>query len=308
MRYLTAGLLILAAALSTACSGSGTEPEKPGPPRDRSAVLAEVRAVDTCALYGGADTVTGHPLTVDGHTSFLGCDARVTDPDGDVDVSVALNVGTPGVEEASWVKHRTIDGVDVTSASIWDAPDTPPREQMVSGSCNLMAHYPDDVRLMVNTSAPPEVDACAVGEELLRTAMGEFADRPATGTTEFPTTVLTGGDPCAATERLRPAHRVTIDLENSTVSTCAFTVDDSPMLTVSSDYRDPALLQYSTDRFEIDGHQVAGDASNGMFDVVVGPPWKVGGETRVPVVNVFDDPKTGAERIKLVTQAVADQY
>ena len=219
MSYPTAGLLIVTAVLSTACTGNGAERPESGPPRDRSAVLTEVRAVDTCALYGDADTVTGHPLTVDGHTSFLGCDARVTDPDGDVDVSVALNVGTPGVEEASWVKHQTIDGVDVTSASIWDAPDTPPRDQVVSGSCNFMGHYPDDVRLMVNASAPPEVDACAVGEELLRTAMREFAERPALGTTDFPTTVLTGADPCAVTERLRPAHRIAIDLENSTVST-----------------------------------------------------------------------------------------
>lgn len=271
-------------------------------------MIKEARAVDTCALYGDAGNVAGHALTVDGATSFLGCDGRVAQPAGDVDVSIALTVATPGGEqEQSWVNRHTIDGVDVISASTWDAPNAPPRDQVVSWSCNYTARYPNDVRLMVQTSAPPEADACAVGEELMRIAISEFAQRPQWTSTKFATTVLTGSDPCAAAQRLRQAHRIQIDVQNSTVSTCAFTVDDGPMTTTSFGYQNPALLDVSAEQSDIDGHRMAGDPNLGVFDIVVGPEFQTGGETLVPLVTVTDEP-LDMNRVRMVAQAVADEY
>jgi hypothetical protein len=223
-------------------------------------------------------------------------------------VSIALNVATPGIEQdETWAKHHTIDGVDVTSASLWDAPNAPPRDQVVSWSCNYTARYPNDVRLMVQTSAPPQADACAVGEDLIRTAINQYAARPQWDSSSFPTTILTGSDPCAAAQRLRPAHRVQIDAPNSTVSTCAFTIDESPMMTTSFGYQNPALLDVSADQSSVDGHRMAGDPDLGVFDIVVGPEFQAAGETRVPLVTVTDAP-LDMNRVRLIAQAVADEY
>lgn len=298
----------LAAAVATlvvACGGPGTPAAVA---QDRDAVIEQLRAIDTCALFGDLDSVDGKPMTVSGPASALSCDARIAGGADDIDVKVGLNIGNvEAAEEQSWIKHRTIDGIDVTSASLWDSPDAPPRDQVVSWTCSFAAQYPDQARLTVFVSAPPEVDACAIGDALIRTAMQRYSERPHWGSTEFPTTVLTGADPCAAVARLEPAHQVEIDTASTSVNTCAFTVDGSPMITVSFDYLDPALQQYAADRFQIDGHPVAGDPASGVYDVLVGPEFTVGDDIRAPHVTVVDLEADG-RRIRLITRAIADEY
>lgn len=302
---------VLASVLLTAaCTGeSGTPAASPthAVGTDREDVLRSVRAVDTCALYGGEQSVAGRALTVLGPTSVLACDARIGEPGDKIDVSLGLNVGpaTPAKED-SWVKHRTIDGVDVSSVSSFDAPNAPPKDQVVSWSCNFVARYPDATAITATVTAPPAVDACPIGEELIRTAIRQFAERPQRGQSDFPTTVLTGADPCAAIKRLQPAHRIDWNVPDSAVSTCTFSVDGAE-LTTSFDYRDPAQLAYDGEQPAVGGHRFVGDIQSGVFEVVVGDEFHVADKTLQPVVSIVDlAPEMN--RIRLVAQAIADEY
>src|SRR5688500_1389135 len=111
-------IAVIAVASLTACSNGGTPtPDTPAEPaaasdEERLTVIQELRKIDTCALYGGAQTVAGQSMTVEGPTSFLGCDARIANPEGDVEVNIGVNVGPADPEqEEDWVRHRTIDGI-----------------------------------------------------------------------------------------------------------------------------------------------------------------------------------------------------
>lgn len=302
-------------ALLTACAPDDSAPaDSPEPPpsapagQDRLGVIQSLRNVDPCALYGGASAVAGQPLTIDGQTMPLSCDAHTVDGNNVVEVNIGVNVATvPPSETPAWAERLDIDGVDVTVTSALEAPDAPPRDDVVTWTCGILAAYPDSTRLIVHASAPPEADACAVGEDVMRTAIREFAERPGWGSTDFPTTVLTGADPCAAPERLRSTRRVDIDVANSSVSTCAFTLDNSDLVTTSSTYQRPEHLDYSTDQFDIGGHRVAGDAASGVFDVVVGPEFPIAGERLVPVMSIVDL-SLDMNRIRTVAQAIAEQY
>jgi hypothetical protein len=302
---------VLASALLTAaCTGKtsppAASPTQP-PSQDRTEVLRAVRNIDTCALYGGAQSVAGRAMTVLGPTSVLSCDARIGDTGDKVDVSLGLNVGpaTPAKEE-SWVKHQTIDGVDVSSTSLFDAPNAPPKDQVVSASCNFTARYPDASTVMVMVSAPPKIDACPIGEEVIRTAITTFKERPQRGQSEFPSTVLTGADPCAAIKRLQPAHRIDWNVPDTAVSTCTFSVDGAE-LTTSFDYRDPEQLAYDGAQPSVDGHRFVGDLQSGIFEVVVGNEFQVADKTLQPVVSIVDL-APDMNRIRLVAQAIADEY
>ncbi|MEE6169197.1 MULTISPECIES: hypothetical protein [unclassified Mycolicibacterium] len=310
MRMAIGVAVVASVLLTTACTGETATPAaSPTHPAgtDRQDVLRSVRGVDTCALYGGEQSVAGQSLTVLGPTSVLGCDARIGEPGDKVDVSLGLNVGpaTPAKED-SWVKHRTIDGVDVSSTSSLDAPNAPPKDQVVSWSCNFVARYPDATAIMVTVTAPPKIDACPIGEELVRTAIREFAGRPQRGGSDFPTTVLTGADPCASIKRLQPAHRIDWNVPDSGVSTCTFSVDGAE-LTTSFDYRDPAQLVYDGAQPAIDGHRFVGDIQSGIFEVVVGDEFQVAGKTLQPVVSIVDL-APDMNRIRSVAQVIADEY
>ncbi|MCV7168986.1 hypothetical protein H7I41_03495 [Mycobacterium manitobense] len=315
MKVVVLRVAVVAAALLTACAPDDSTPaDSPEPTQnapagqDRLDVIQSLRRVDPCALYGGASAVAGQPLTIDGQTMPLSCDAHTLDGGDEIEVSIGVNVATvPPVETPAWADRLDIDGVDVAVTSALEAPDAPPRDDVVTWTCGVLAAYPDSTRLIVHASAPPEADACAVGEDVMRTAIREFAERPGWGSTDFPTTVLTGADPCAAPERLRPTHRVDIDVANSSVSACAFTLDNSDMVTTSSMYSRPEHLDYSTDHFDIGGHRVAGDAASGVFDVVVGPEFQVAGERLVPTMNIVDL-SLDMNRIRMVARAIAEQY
>ncbi|MGA5464180.1 hypothetical protein [Mycobacterium sp. NPDC050041] len=314
MKVVVLRIAVVVAALLAGCApddsapADSPEPSQNAPAADRLSVIRALREVDPCALFGDASAVAGQPLTVDGQTMPLSCDAHTVDGEDEVEVNIGVNVAmVPPAEPPAWAEHLDVDGVDVAVTSALKAPDAPPREEVVSWTCGMLAAYPDSTRLIVHASAPPDADACAVGEQVIRTAVREFAERPGWGSTDFPTTVLTGADPCAAPERLRSAHRVDVDVANSSVSACAFTIDNSDMVTTSSTYLRPEHLDYSTDQFDIGGHRVAGDAASGVFDVVVGPEFQVAGERLVPTMNIVDL-SLDMNRIRMVAQAIAEQY
>ncbi|WP_449560726.1 hypothetical protein [Mycolicibacterium mageritense] len=300
------GIAAATALLLTGC----TETAAPAPtePVDRQSVLRTLRGIDTCALFAGAETVAGHDVTIEGPASPLSCDARFGDADQKTDGSIALNsVSGRPTNEPSWVKHRTIDGIDVTTASSLDDPQIGSRDQVVSASCQFTARYPEQVTLMVMVSAPPDTDGCAIAEELTRTAMREYPKKPQWGSTDVARTVLTGADPCAVVRRLQPAHRIDVDVTNSSVNSCAFTLDGVPDLLVDFAYGDPTLLEYNADQFTVDGHRVSGDKASGTFDVVVGDQFTVGDRTLIPQVTIIDS-SADMDRVRLIAQAVADEY
>jgi hypothetical protein len=137
--------------------------------------------------------------------------------------------------------------------------------------------------------------------------MRQYAAQPQWAASRFPTTVLTGADPCAVTRRLAADHRVQVDLANSSLNTCAFTIDGSDVVTVSFDYLDPALAQYSPERFRIDDREVAGDPAAGVYNMAVGPEFQVGEETVAPHVSIVD-PTKDTDRIRTIARAVAGEY
>jgi hypothetical protein len=315
VKVVVARIAAVVTVLLTGCAPDDSAPaDSSKPPQnasageDRLGVIRSLRNIDPCALYGDASAVAGQPLTIDGQTTPLSCDAHMVDGNHEIEVNIGVNVATvPPAEAPAWAERLDIDGVDVAVTSALEAPDAPPREDVVTWTCGFLAAYPDSTRLIVHASAPPEADGCAVGEDVMRTAIREFGQRPGWGSTDFPGTVLTGADPCAAPERLRSTRRVDIDVANSSVSTCAFTLDDSEMITTSSTYQRPEHLDYSTDQFDIGGHRVAGDATSGVFDVVVGPEFQVADEKLVPVMNIVDL-SLDMNRIRMVAQAIAEQY
>lgn len=131
--------LAITAAVLVACSGPTTLADSA--PSDRLEVISGLRGVDVCALYGAAESVNDLPLTIEGFSSALNCDATMEDPAGPADATIALNIGPDqsAAAQPSWIRHEVIDGVDVTVASSAEQPDAPPKEDMVSWSCEWAA-------------------------------------------------------------------------------------------------------------------------------------------------------------------------
>ena len=301
-------LVIASAATALAACSGPTTPASPDP-ADRLAVVAGLRSVDVCALYGEANAVNNRPMSVTGFSSALNCDATIEDPAGTADTTIALNIGPdqPAGKDPSWIRHEVIDGVDVAIASSAEQPDAPPREDMVSWSCDMTATYSDNARLTVNVSADPDVDSCALAEPLMRTAIAQFAQRPALGSSGRTSTVLTGADPCAPADRLRADHTVDISPSDVTINSCMFTVDGGPPVDVSFSYQSQDMLDIYPDQLTIGGHRVAGDRSGGVFDVVVGEVVQSSRGPVLPLVSIVD-PTHNSDLIRLVAQAVADQF
>lgn len=314
---LIAAAVVAIAGLLTACNGGESSTSDVtatrsagGTDRDRLTVIHELRGIDPCALYGGADTAAGQAMTIEGMGSSLGCEARVADPERDLKARISVDVGPVTREpDADWVKHHVIDGVDVVSASAQDSPDAPPRDDVVVSTCFFVARYPDNTNINVMVSAPPDADACEVSEELMRTAIGEFAKRPQLESNSYPHAVLNGADPCTAVERLRPAHRIDWDVSESNVTTCAFSMDGRPGMYVSFSYQDPVLQNFATDYFSLGDHRFGGDQADGIFSVIVGEEFQLADKTLVPEVTIQDMKADGnMDRIRLVAQAIADQF
>lgn len=302
-------LVFVFALIATALAACSGPPANAPQSADRLSVIKELRGIDVCAIYADEESVNGRPLTIQGFSSALNCDATIEDTAGTIDATIALNIGPaqPVGEEPSWIRNEVIDGVTVTVAYSADRPDAPQREEAVSQSCELAARYPDNARLTVTASADPDIDACAAAETLMRTAIAAFAQRPQQGSSGFPSTVLSGADPCAPAERLRATHLVEINPDDVSVNSCMFTVDGGPPVDVSFSYLDPAMVEINPDQSTIGGHRVFGDENGGIFDVVVGEVVQSSRGPVWPLVSVVG-PTQSIDLNRQVRQAVADQF
>lgn len=315
------GLIAVAAAV-VACTHDQPAPKATdsGPPdtsvvaptndadRERLRTIQQIRGVDICALYGGARTVAGKALTIEAPTSPILCRSRIGQDSDNITATISLAVGPVVLPQpAAWAKHETIDGTDVTVADAFAGPNMPPRDQMVSAGCEWAATYPGSVRLTAMVMAPPRIDGCAIGRKLMQVGLHEFARKPSLATSSVPRTVITGADPCRAPARLRPAHGISWDIAEFSTHDCAFGVDGGPNVYLSLDYAEPDGLTYEPEHFDVGGHAVSGDGEAGIFTVVIGPQFQVGTKTMVPVATITD-PAKDSDRIRLIAQAVADEY
>lgn len=267
------------------------------------ALLTELRNIDPCALYGDAEDVDGRALTVVGPTNFGGCASLIADAAGQAngDISVAYRDPVTPVADEDWVTRRVVDGVEVTQSSFWDAPNAPQDRSTVQvWSCNQTASYPDGTLLMVFASGPVAADACAIGQRLVATAISQFALRPSYADAKFPTTVLTGADPCAPVRDLDGVA----DPQPS-VRTCYFSLNGRG-LSVEFQYTLADRIELEPQR-DFHGHLLVGDTANSLISVVVGEAFRIAGAAMLPLVTIFDE-AADDEAMLAVAQAVAQAY
>jgi hypothetical protein len=275
--------------------------------QDRPRILSELRSIDPCTLYGDRPQVAGASVTVEGLTSVLSCTARVQTPAGAADISLGVNIASPqDAPDRQAGEHRTIDGVEVIVASSQQPPLLGPQDpKSVTASCNITARYPDRAIISAYVSAAPDVDTCSVAEAMIRQAITSYSRRPAPNPNTPGRTVVTGTDPCAPMHNLQGAHQVSVDWDNSTLSSCFFTLDGSTPIVVSFDILDAAIVQYTPAQPDVDGHRILG--GDGIVHVVVDDDITVGGRRLVPTVTITDVPPSHA-RMQTLIQAVTDQY
>lgn len=308
---LTDRTALIAVALLTvaACAPQQTPiaTEHPPGPRDRAQVMAALRSVDPCLLYGTDARIGDHPITIEGMTSTLSCAAQVQAAAGPADISLGVNIASPGAARPPAGDHRTIDGVDVTVASTSEPPLLGPDDaKVVTASCNFTARYPDLAIVSVFASAAPDVDTCTIAEAVMRRAIANYGRPPSPNEHTLGRTVLTGADPCASVRRLEPPHAVSIDLDNSALSDCFFTLDASPPVVVSFDYLDAAVVANTPPaQNDVAGHRVLG--GDGIVHVVVGDEFTVADKHLVPTVTITDLPPSAA-RMHALVEAIAEHY
>lgn len=291
-------------AQSTNAPGATPAPDS----TERLAVITEIRAVDVCALYGAKADLAGRSLALQGPRTTSGCTAQIGAAEEALSSTIYLVVGPPQLPPLEpWVRHDNIGGTEVTIADAQDAPNAPPREQVVSSTCDVSARYPGSVVLSATISMPPNIDGCQIGRELMQVAIVEFAKRPPHGTSAAPRTVLTGIDPCRPIGRLSSTHNIVWNVADTDTRNCAFTIDASPEILVSLEYLDPQTDRYQPEHFQVNGHNVSGDLHDGIFYVVVGPQFPTSKGPRVPAVEIADLSKD-MDRIKLLAQAIAADF
>ena len=305
MRSAATTALAASAVLLAGCSTGPRVEEVADAPTDSDApaLLTELRNIDPCALYGDADDVDGRALTVVGPTNFGSCSSQIADASGQAagDISVAYRDPVTPVADEDWVKHRVVDGVEVTSSSFWDAPNAPKdRSTVTNWSCNQTASYPDGTLLMVFASGAVQTDVCAIGERLVTTAINQFGLRPTFSDSQFPRTVLTGADPCAPVSDLDGVA----DPQPS-VRTCYFSLNGRG-LSVEFQYTLADRIELSPQR-DFHGHILVGDTADSLISVVVGEQFRVDDMALLPLVTIFDE-TADDEAMLAVAQAVAEAF
>ncbi|MGJ6127285.1 hypothetical protein QN239_32420 [Mycolicibacterium sp. Y3] len=303
---LIASILLTVAACSSMPQRQASTADNSPAAQDLSSVLTSLRAIDPCTLYGDKPRVDTDPISVVGMTSTLSCAARVQTSTGPADVSLGVNITSPRPADTEDGRHQTIDGVDVTVVAAEEPPLLGPQDaHLVTASCDFTARYPDRVLIGAYVSAAPEVDTCAIAEAVIRQAIAAYRSRPAPNPGTPGRTVLLGADPCAAVQPIATTHTVRFDLDNSTPSSCFFTLDGSPPIVVSFDYLDATTAAYSTEQRDVNGHRVFGD--DGIVHVVVGEQTTVGTYQFVPTVTITGQPPS-TSRMAILIAAVTAQY
>lgn len=302
------GALVVVVAACSSSQEPTTATDPSSSDRSWSQVLSTLRAIDPCTLYGPNPRVGQDPITVVGMTSTLSCIGRIDTSNGPVDVSLGVNISSPRPSAPAVDTVQTIDGVEVTIASSKAPPLLGPRTpKLVTASCDYTARYPDRALVGAYVSASPQVDTCAIAETVIREAIATYRTRPHANPNTPGRTALSGADPCAAARQLESTHDVGFDFDNSSLSSCFFTLDGSQPIVVSFDYLDATTAAYNPTRREVNGHHVFGDGDDGIVHVVVGGEITVGSDHFVPTVTITDQPPSPARMAELIS-AVTTQY
>ncbi|MEU1983923.1 hypothetical protein [Nocardia sp. NPDC019395] len=269
----------------------GSEPEAPAvtdalwttvPQNDEQLrqVRERARALDVCALLpredleqlGEVSVRTTGPSACEASSGAAGQSGGTT-----VKWSVAVD---PAIGETEMPYGKTSTVGDTTVWTVTDTdirPDADPAA-LSERTCSSTARYPSTASFYLQVETPPDTDPCPIVEQLLPTALAQWAAEPEMGTSpDTEVTALTGQDPCAVPSTLDGA----VLGDTQTLWNCSFTYRGDEIL---MEYKYQPIIS-GVDReaeFTVAGNPVYRyDAGDGQltYNAVVGSRFPVESES-----------------------------
>lgn len=235
-------------------------------------VRQRARALDVCALLPREDLARVGEFSV--HTSGpSACEAthaevpyEVTTVKWSVTVEPAL-----GDIEIPYGATRTLGDATVWTVSDTDIQPAADPARLTRRSCSSTIRYPSTASFFLQAETQPDTDPCPIVEQLLSTALQQWAAEPTIGSSpDTVVTALTGQDPCAVPRTLAGA---VLD-EAQTLWNCAFTFQGDE-ITVEFKYQPIISVAAKQVEFTVAGNPVHryGDGSGQLtYNSVVGSP------------------------------------
>lgn len=168
---------------------------------DRLELLRRARTIDPCALLSREALAEFGTVLRMYTTSPSSCTATLNSDEirEQTEFRLSLSVRNPGVpSHAPDAAVRRVEGVEVTSVRDFDQLDEKLKDQVLHRSCTVTAGFPSQVSLMLFSSNPLGAEPCPIGGKVMDTALAEWKNEPARGSSpDTARTVLDGIDPCA---------------------------------------------------------------------------------------------------------------
>ncbi|MCX0271914.1 hypothetical protein NLM24_14615 [Nocardia zapadnayensis] len=266
-----------------AAAGCSSEPQSPTAgtdalwltvPQDDAQwqqVRNRARALDVCALLPREDLAQVGEFSV--RTSGPGeCEATEAGLPSE-GTTVKWSVAVEPVVSDTEIPYGTTKPVG--DATVWTVSDTDTRPgtdpaQLPSRSCSSTVRYPSTASFFLQAATQPGTDPCPIVEQLLPTALRQWAAEPAIGTSpDTVVTALTGQDPCTVPRTLDGA----VLNANQTLGTCGFTFRGDEILV---EYKYQPVISFVSRQavFTVAGDPVYlydGGDGHRTYNAVVGP-------------------------------------
>ncbi|MEV3960896.1 hypothetical protein AB0M34_08365 [Nocardia sp. NPDC050193] len=315
MRWSALAIALMAAA------GCSSEPQSPTAETDAlwltvpqdDAQLQQVRnrarALDVCALLPREDLAEVGELSVrtSGPGDCEATEAGLPSEGTKVTWSVAVDPVAPDTE-MPYGTTRTVGDATVWTVSDADTRPGADPAQFPGRSCSSTVRYPSTASFYLQADTQPGTEPCPIVEQLLSTALRQWAAEPAIGTSpDTVVTALTGQDPCTAPRTLDGA---VLDA-NQTLRTCRFTFRGDEILV---EYKYPPVLSFVSRQavFTVAGDPVylyeSGEGHR-TYNAVVGPALNAEGSDSSsdglePMVSVHG---TDAAALEEVTRRIVEK-
>ncbi|MFE6862831.1 hypothetical protein [Nocardia sp. NPDC057668] len=187
----------------------------------RLEALDRARAVDPCALVPRAELAKIAPIRSVENDDRDSCEAELGSAEANKGIELDWAVVFATVQEGAKSAKTTIAGTDVLLAG--DKNNIPEDQfaKLVQRNCTATAQFPAGAALMLFVTTPLGTEPCDLGEKVLGTAIAEFLQEPARGTSpDTAATVLDAtADPCD----VLPQLGVTVNAADRRMRTCDFT-------------------------------------------------------------------------------------
>lgn len=270
------------AVVLMAAAGCSSEPQSPTAGTDAlwltvpqddiqlQQVRTRARALDVCALLPAEDLAQVGEFSV--RTSGPGaCEATaVATPSEETTVKWSVAVEPAPESEMPYGTTKKVGDATVWTVSDADTRPGVDPAQLTSRSCSATVRYPSTAHFFLQADTQPGTDPCPIIEQLLPTALRQWAAEPATGTSpDTVVTALTGQDPCAVPRATDGA----VLAANQTLWTCGFTFRGDEILV---EYKYQPVLGFVSRLavFTVAGDPVYlydGGDGNRTYNAVVGP-------------------------------------